>query len=75
MTARPAAELHIRADLGVVDAAEQALRPELLAGLRGRQAAGRPGEREARGRYRQAKTGCSKCDTRVARPCRATWQN
>jgi hypothetical protein len=28
------AELHIRADLGVVDAAEQALRPEVLAALR-----------------------------------------
>jgi hypothetical protein len=29
-----AAELHIRADLGVVDAAEQTLRPEVLAALR-----------------------------------------
>ena len=29
-----AAELHIRADLGVVDAAEQSLRPEVLAALR-----------------------------------------
>jgi DNA-binding PadR family transcriptional regulator len=39
-----AAELHIRADLGVVDAAEQTLRPELFAGLLGQQAAGQPGE-------------------------------
>jgi hypothetical protein len=29
-----AAELHIRADLGVVDAAEQSLRPEVLPALR-----------------------------------------
>jgi DNA-binding PadR family transcriptional regulator len=43
-----AAELHIRADLGVVDAAEQTLRPELVAGLLGQQAAGQPGEDTAR---------------------------
>jgi hypothetical protein len=30
-----AAELHARADLGVVDAAEQGLRPEVLEALRG----------------------------------------
>ena len=34
-----AAELHARADLGVVDAAEQALRPEVLATLRAQLAA------------------------------------
>jgi DNA-binding PadR family transcriptional regulator len=39
-----AAELHIRADLGVVDAAEQSLRPELLAGLRARPSSDLPGE-------------------------------
>ncbi len=43
-----AAELHVRADLGVVDAAEQSLEPELAAGKRrsalaGRREAGRPG--------------------------------
>jgi DNA-binding PadR family transcriptional regulator len=43
-----AAELHIRADLGVVDAAEQALRPELLAGLQSQPASGRAGEAAAR---------------------------
>jgi DNA-binding PadR family transcriptional regulator len=43
-----AAELHIRADLGVVDAAEQTLRPELVAGLLGQHAAGQPGEDTAR---------------------------
>jgi DNA-binding PadR family transcriptional regulator len=43
-----AAELHIRADLGVVDAAEQTLRPELLTALHGRQVGGRPGKDTAR---------------------------
>ena len=32
----------------------------------------RHGLRRPRGGYRQANSGCSKCDTRVARPCRAT---
>lgn len=43
-----AAELHIRADLGVVDAAEQTLRAELLAGLRAQHGAGQPGDDAAR---------------------------
>ena len=43
-----AAELHIRADLGVVDAAEQTLRPELLTALHDRQVGGRPGKDTAR---------------------------
>lgn len=43
-----AAELHIRADLGVVDAAEQTLRPVLVAGLLDQQAAGQPGADTAR---------------------------
>src|SRR5262249_19233713 len=43
-----AAELHIRADLGVVDAAEQALRPQLLTGLQSQPASGRAGEAAAR---------------------------
>lgn len=43
-----AAELHIRADLGVVDAAEQTLHSELLAGLRSQSGAGQPGEVAAR---------------------------
>ncbi len=51
-------------------------------------AATRPGPRTARARddmgcsgggaasgYFQANTGCSKCDTLIVRPCRATWQN
>jgi DNA-binding PadR family transcriptional regulator len=43
-----AAELHIRADLGVVDAAEQTLRPELVAGLRGQHAASQQADDAAR---------------------------
>jgi DNA-binding PadR family transcriptional regulator len=39
-----AAELHVRADLGVVDAAEQSLRPELVAALRIRPSSGTPDE-------------------------------
>jgi DNA-binding PadR family transcriptional regulator len=37
-----AAELHVRADLGVVDAAEQTLRPEILAGLGAQPSPGTP---------------------------------
>ena len=37
-----AAELHIRADLGVVDAAEQTLHPEVLAGLGAQPSPGTP---------------------------------
>jgi hypothetical protein len=43
-----AAELHVRADLGVVDAAEQALDPGRLTALNGRQAVAQPGEDTAR---------------------------
>jgi len=45
------AELHIRADLGVVDAAEQTLRPEVLAALRDQPSLGTPDE------VSQAQTG------------------
>lgn len=44
-----AAELHARADLGVVDAAEQGLRPEVLEVLRGPGASQQAGEGPAEG--------------------------
>ena len=49
-----AAELHIRADLGVVDAAEQALTPDALAVLRIPEAPGAPGAPEAPPQARSA---------------------
>jgi hypothetical protein len=42
-----AAELHTRADLGVVDAAEQGLRPEVLEALRASAGGQQAGERLA----------------------------
>jgi hypothetical protein len=53
-----AAELHARADLGVVDAAEQGLRPEVLEALQGAGASQQAGE-GPRGRRRQDGRGRS----------------
>ncbi len=48
-----AAELHARADLGVVDAAEQGLRPEVLEALEGAGASQQAGEGPAEGGGRE----------------------
>jgi DNA-binding PadR family transcriptional regulator len=52
-----AAELHARADLGVVDAAEQGLRPEVLKALQGTGASQQAGEGPAEGSGRTADDG------------------
>ena len=52
-----AAELHARADLGVVDAAEQGLRPEVLKALQGTGASQQAGEGPAEGSGRRADDG------------------
>ena len=52
-----AAELHARADLGVVDAAEQGLRPEVLEALQGTGASQQAGEDPAEGGGQTAGAG------------------